>query len=108
MRALSVTELLEGGSVFANQDVVVTGYVWDRFEHRALYETLPAAGQPESKSGVCLAGQLPERPSGRGDGPLHGKHIAASGEFHWTPKAGAGHFGLWPAWLAIRQFTLLC
>jgi hypothetical protein len=103
--AFNVGELLSQGAIHADSEVAVAGYVWDRFEHRAIYESLPSSSRPEASSGIWLAGQLPARPATRGDGPLHGQRVVIVGTFHWQPKAGAGHFGAWPAWLGVRQIT---
>jgi hypothetical protein len=99
--AFTVAELLAHGASKAEQQVSVSGWVWDLFEHCAIYDQLPAVATPDPKGGIWLSGQLPERRTTRGDGPLHRKLVRLTGKFHWQPKRGAGHFGRWPAWLGV-------
>ncbi len=101
--ALQVSDLLARGTSHAGSRLAVAGYVWDRFEHRAIYAALPSSGQPEPMAGIWLAGQLPARRVARGDGPLHGRQVVVVGTFHWQPGVGAGHFRAWPAWVAVEQ-----
>ena len=104
---MTVDELLASGAEQADQDVVVCGWVWDRFEHRAIYPSLPASGQPNERTGIWLNGNLPQRHSMRGDGPLHQQHIQATGRFHWQPRSGAGHFNRWIAWIGVQQIQVV-
>lgn len=97
----SVGALLAQGARQNQQEVCVSGWIWDRFEHRAIYDSLTTA--PDPKIGICVTGQLPNRPTGRGDGPLHGQWVQLTGVFHWQPKRGAGRSGLWPAWLGVKS-----
>ena len=100
---LTVSDLLASGTSHADAEVAVVGWVWDRFEHRAIYDSPPSSVQPERSSGIWLEGQLPTRRASHGDGPLHGKRVVVAGKFHWQPNRGAGHFSLWPAWIGVRR-----
>ena len=100
--AFTVTELLAQGASQANLEVSVSGWVWDRFEHCAIYDSLTATAEPDPRFGIWLSGQLPTRSNSRGDGPLHRQSVRLTGKFHWQPKTGAGHFGLWPAKLGVK------
>ena len=89
--AFTVTELLAQGASQADLEVSVSGWVWDRFEHCAIYDSLTATTDPNPKDGIWLRGQLPNRRASRGDGPLHRQSVRLTGKFHWQPKKGAGH-----------------
>lgn len=109
MNAFTVSQLLSEGAAHANLDVEVVGWVVDRFEHRAIYDT--GAGKlgrgPGQSQGIWLSGALPECRTVRGKGPLHGLRAKLSGKFHWQPRSGAGHMGLWPAWLGVKSYEVL-
>ena len=100
---LTISDLLVSGASHADSEIAVVGWVWDRFEHCAIYDSLPSLGHPEPSAGVWLAGQLPARRTARGDSPLHGQRVIVAGRFHWQPNSGAGHFSLWPAWIGVRR-----
>jgi hypothetical protein len=100
--SFTVRELLAEGASRADTEISVSGWVWDRFEHRAIYHSLPESTDPDPKTGVWLSGQLPRRLTSRGNGPLHRQFVQLTGKFHWQPNHGAGHFGLWPAWLGVK------
>lgn len=99
---LTVSDLLASGPSHADSEVVVVGWVWDRFEHRAIYDSLPSSGHPEPSAGIWLAGQFPARRTSVGAGPLHGQRVVIAGKFHWQPNTGAGHLSLWLAWIGVR------
>jgi hypothetical protein len=100
---LGVRELPDQAAPHADSQVSVTGWVWDRFEHRAVYDALPDAGAPNPKDGIWLTGSLPKRLTIRGDGPLHRQFVALTGKFHPAPKRGQGHFNHWPASLGVTE-----
>src|SRR5207245_11642009 len=62
---------------------------------------------PDQRQGIWLSGALPQRRTVRGDGPLHGLRVKLSGKFHWEPKRGAGHMGLWRAWLGVKSCDVI-
>jgi hypothetical protein len=103
----TVRELLDRGASQTDLDIAVTGWVWDRFEHRAIYESLTGIAKPDPQVGIWLRGQLPRRRTIRGDGPLHRVQVRLTGRLHWRPKAGAGHGSLWPAWIGVRMVEII-
>jgi len=105
--AFTVRELIDRGESYAGQEITVTGWVWDRFEHHAIYNSLTGTAQPDPQIGIWLRGQLPRRGTIRGDGPLHRVQVRLSGRFHWRPKARAGHGSLWPAWIDVRAVVII-
>lgn len=107
MAALSVTHLIADGPRFADSDVEVVGWVVDRFEHCAIYDASSPTVAFASSQGIWLSGALPHGKSARGNGPLDGKRVKFTGKFHWQPKNGAGHMGLFPAWLGVKTHTVV-
>jgi hypothetical protein len=105
----SVRELLADGPRQSDREITLTGWVWDRLEHCAIYDFdfLAATNHPDTKAGIWLRGNLPQRRTTRGDGPLHRAHVQVTGKFHWQPKSGAGHFNSWPAWIGVRSVERL-
>lgn len=106
MLPLSVSQLVEDGATYSNSDVEVVGWVVDRFEHRAIYDTRDTT-TTRYRHGIWLTGQLPERQTVRGDGPLHGLRVKVSGKFHCQPGGGAGHMNLWAAWIGVRSYEVI-
>jgi hypothetical protein len=107
MPVCSVKQLVEGGAPYSNSDVELEGWVVDRFEHRAIYDTMADATGRNYGHGVWMSGALPRRKFVRGDGPLHGLRVKLHGKFHWQPRSGAGPMSLFPAWIGVRTLEVL-
>jgi len=107
MTVISVSQLVQEGASHADKDVEVVGWVVDRFEHRAIYGTETDAVDQCHRRGIWMAGSLPQRQTVRGDGPLHGLHVKVRGRFHHQPRSGAGHMGLFPAWIGVKTYEVL-
>jgi hypothetical protein len=92
----SVKELLANGHLQAEQEVTLTGWVWQQFEHCAIYDDVSpiAAIPPDHDVGISLSNLTMRRHNLREGGPLHRMRVRVTGKFHWRPKSGAGHMSL--------------
>jgi hypothetical protein len=107
MSYLSVLQLLEKGSDISETIVEVEGWIVDRFEHKAIYGSMNDASKRITKKAVWLSGGMPKRNTARGKGSLDGALVRIRGKFHWQPNRGAGHGGLFSAWIGVQNIELI-